>query len=421
MSEAETVAQRWQADLWYLAKLVGATIALFALAGLLAGVSNNVIAGFLVRMMFYAAIFGLLTLALNLHWGYTGMFNIGVAGFMAVGMYVMAFLTASPEATPAGLGLPVVVGALGGIVAAGAMGAIVALPALRVRADYFAIITLGFSEIVRLTLLSDLLQGIRIGDTVYGTGGANGIGFASVSGLVTAASNLPIASQAVGGLELLAGLIGIRVPVVNRFLYVVMLILFVLVYYVLLSRVGHSPFGRVLKAIREDELVAQSLGKNTDRVKITAFALGSALMGLGGILWLGEGSYVSPQSFKPIITFYVFVALILGGSGSNTGSVVGGFAFAAFLYEGPRFIRTLVRTNIDIQAPSTIYDALLALLGGDVIGTFGFFVESLDKLRWIAIGLVLVVLMIKRPEGLFGDRKEIAAAVPLSARGDDRE
>jgi len=421
MTETETITQRWQADLWYLAKLVGGTVTLFALAGLLAGVSTNVIAGFLVRMVFYAAIFGLLTLALNLHWGYTGMFNIGVAGFMAVGMYVMAFLTAAPDASPAGLGLPVVVGVLGGIIAAGAMGAIIALPALRVRADYFAIITLGFSEIVRLTLLSDLLQGIRIGDTVYGTGGANGIGFASVSGIVTGVSNLPVANQAVGGLELLAGLIGIRVPVVNRFLYVVMLLLFVLGYYVLLSRIGHSPFGRVLKAIREDELVAQSLGKNTDQVKITAFALGSALMGLGGILWLGEGSYVSPQSFKPIITFYVFVALILGGSGSNTGSVVGGFAFAAFLYEGPRFIRTLVRTNIDIQAPSTIYDALLAFFRGDIVGAFGFFVESLDTLRWIAIGLVLVVLMIKRPKGLFGDRKEIAAAVPLSTRGDDHE
>lgn len=406
----------WQGDLSFITKLVAATYIAFAALGLFFGVSTNEIAGFLATVTFFAAVFALLALALNLHWGYTGLFNIGVVGFMAIGVYTFAFLTASPEASPAGLGLPMVVGVIGGTIAAGIAGAVIALPALRVRADYFAIITLGFSEIVRLSITSGSLRQIEVGETVYGTGGGSGIRYSPVDGVVTWILELPGFEQLGNGLYYVADLVAVTESVVDRFLYAVILILFILLFYALLHRIARSPFGRVLKAIREDEMAARSLGKRTQRTKIKVFMVGTALMGLGGILWLGSRSLVQPDGLMPVITFYIFVALIIGGAGSNTGSVVGAFVFAAFLWEGPRFIRTIVRTNLDVRPPATIYDALVELVAADPMPLIGYIIGSLDELRWILVGIVLIALMIYRPDGLMGDRKEIAAATDLSKR-----
>lgn len=171
MTEPTGDTTDWKSDLGFLAAVVGGTYLLLAGVGYLAGVRVTEIAGTLETISFFAAAFALLALALNLHWGYTGLFNIGVAGFMAIGVYTMAILTAPPDPIqpPAGFGLPLIVGVIGGTVVAGLVGAVIALPALRVRADYFAIITLGFSEIVRLSLLSDSLRQIEIGDRTFGT------------------------------------------------------------------------------------------------------------------------------------------------------------------------------------------------------------------------------------------------------------
>jgi branched-chain amino acid transport system permease protein len=103
------------------------------------------------QVTFFTAVYALVVLALNLHWGYAGLFNIGVAGFMAVGVYTMAMLTAPPTGSPPGLGLPLVVGIVGGMLAAAIIGLVTALPALRLRADYLAIVTVAISEIIRLT------------------------------------------------------------------------------------------------------------------------------------------------------------------------------------------------------------------------------------------------------------------------------
>lgn len=415
MTTDET-APRWKTDLVLLAKLLVATWVGFTVLGLLAGIRPNSIAGFLQTVTFFGAVFSLLTLALNLHWGYTGLFNIGVAGFMAIGVYTMAVLTADPTASPAGLGLPTVVGVIGGTIVAGLFGVILALPALRVRADYFAIITLGFSEIVRLGVTSGTLRQIEIGDRVYGTGGGGGISYQPVDSIVPWLLDIPGLNIIGDGLYAAASSLGLSASIVDRVIYVVIIALFVLLFYLLLERIAHSPFGRVLKAIREDELAARSLGKNTRRTKIIAFSLGSALMGLAGILWIGSRSLATPESFIPIVTFYIFVALIIGGAGSNTGSVIGGFVFAAFLFEGPRFIRTVLRTNIDTQSPPTVYDAIGQLAAFDVMPLFGYIIDSLDVLRWVVIGILLVILMIRRPEGVLGGRKDIAAATDLTTR-----
>ena len=416
MTEETVESGQWKRDIGLIAGIVIVTYAFFGVLGILGGISTNEIGGFLQTVTFFAAVFALLTLALNLHWGYTGLFNIGIAGFMAVGVYTMAVLTASPDASPAGFGLPIWVGVIAGTVAAGIAGAIIALPALRVRADYFAIITLGFSEIVRLSVTSGALRQIEVGDTVYGTGGGRGIRYNPVDNVIPWLHEQPLLGQIGDLLYGIAAVFEISESIVDRFLYALVIILFVVLFYALLHRIGRSPFGRILKAIREDEIVARSLGKNTQLAKIKVFTLGCALMGLGGILWLGSRSLVSPDSFMPIITFYIFVALIIGGSGSNTGSVIGGFVFAAFLWEGPRFIRTIFRSNFDLRSPPTIYDAGVELAALDVMPMVAYFVGNLDEIRWVFVGIVLVALMIYRPQGLLGDRKEIAAATDLSRR-----
>ena len=405
---------RWKSDLLLIVGLVFATYVAFGLLGIFTGVSINETAGFLQTVTFFAAVFALLTLALNLHWGYTGLFNIGIAGFMAVGVYTMAIMTASPDGTPAGFGLPIPIGVIGGTLAAGLVGAVIALPALRVRADYFAIITLGFSEIVRLSITSGTLRRIEIGERMYGTGGGSGVRYTPVDTVVPWLLEFSMLAYLGDILYGIGAFVGISQSIVNRLLYALVIITFVLLFYLLLHRIARSPFGRILKAIREDELVARSLGKNTQLAKIKVFTLGCALMGLAGILWIGSRSLVTPESFMPVVTFYIFVALIVGGAGSNTGSVVGGFVFAAFLWEGPRFVRTILRSSLDVRSPPTIYDAFVELVALDPMPMVGYFVGSLDEIRWVLIGVVLVLLMIYRPEGLMGDRKEIAAATDLS-------
>ena len=413
--ESTMIRPEWQSDILLIAKIALATYVGFFVVGILSGAGVNATVGTIQSITFWAALFALGALTLNLHWGYTGMFNIGIAGFMAIGVYTMSIAIASPDGSPAGFGLPIPVGIVLGTIAAGIAGLIIAIPALRVRADYFAIITLGFSEIVRLSAQSRSLR--RIGDTDYGTGGGQGIRATPVDSVIPWLFEQPVIGDIGTAILGVGEAIGIASSVVMRSMYTGILILFVIAFYILLTRIAYSPFGRVLKAIREDELAAKSLGKRTDRAKIVVFAVGCALMGLVGTLWMGSRTHISPNNFRPLVTFYIFVALIVGGSGSNTGSVVGGFAFAAFIFEGPRFVRTMVRANLGTNFPRTAYGAFTELAAGDPTAFIGFILyEQADEVRYILLGVVLIVLMIKRPDGLLGHRKEIAAGVDLSRR-----
>ncbi|EMA53954.1 high-affinity branched-chain amino acid transport protein [Halococcus thailandensis JCM 13552] len=394
----------------------------FTVLGMALGLDIAGLASTLQRITFFAAVYALLALALNLQWGYAGLLNIGVAGFMAVGVYTMAMLTA--PASPAaggvpGLGLPLWVGVVGGMVAAALVGALAALPALRLKADYLAIVTLGLSEIIRLTYNSTTFQTFSIAGADLGTGASQGIQTPTnpVMALYYTTPSSPAAGttglgEAVFGFF---GTLGLDEPVVVDWTYTIVLVIFVGLFYLLLTRVGNSPFGRVLKAIREDELVASSLGKNTNRFKIKTFMLGCALMGLGGILWQGSQELVNPALFLPIITFYVFIALIIGGSGSNTGSVIGGALFAGLLFEGPTFVRRLVQQTVDLGgAPNTFTDAIAALGSLDVGPLLAYALADVSSLRFVLVGVVLVYLVQNRPDGLLGHRKETAAAVSLA-------
>ncbi|MFB6304131.1 MAG: branched-chain amino acid ABC transporter permease [Haloferacaceae archaeon] len=422
-----------------VALVVGVLLAIYALylaSGAALGYSIRGQINALAVVTFYIAVFAILALALNLHWGYTGLFNIGVVGFMAVGIYVMAVVSKSVYAPGSasqvgGLGLPIWVGMLAGTVAAALLGLVVALPALRLRADYLAIVTIAMSEIVRFTLLSNAFKsfqvpfptatdaGVRVVSRRVGFGGGSGVildfqdplrAFIEFAGLT-------------GPYGALVDLFGTVIPnnprpVVDGVVYGAILLGVVAAYYWLLKRTGESPFGRVLKAIREDEDVAKALGKDTNGFKIKAFMLGCGLMGLAGILWFMRQGAITPNTYRPRLTFFVWIALIIGGAGSNTGSVLGGAVFAAFLYQGPLYFKNLVDTVAPVSdAPGSFGPAIAPLVAElDPVPFLLYTVDSVRQLQLVIMGVVLVVLMHRRPEGLLGHRKETAASVPLVSR-----
>ncbi|WP_224450448.1 branched-chain amino acid ABC transporter permease [Haloprofundus salilacus] len=394
----------------------------FTLLGVALGLDADGLASTLQRITFFAAVYALLALALNLQWGYAGLFNIGVAGFMAVGVYTMAILTAPVNPPPGGipgLGQPLAVGIVGGMLAAALVGALAALPALRLKADYLAIVTLALSEIIRLTYNSTTLQSFSVEGVNLGTGGSQGmplprnpIYWLFYSNPASPASPPTPFGEAVFGLF---RTLGVEYTTIVDWAYTLVLVAFVGLFYLILTRVGNSPFGRVLKAIREDELVTSALGKNTGLFKIKAFMLGCALMGLGGILWQGSQAYTSPSSFLPILTFYIFITLIIGGSGSNTGSVIGGALFVGLLFEGPTFVRRVVEQTVALgDAPNTFVAAVAPLASFNITPLLAYSMSNIAFLRFVLVGLVLVYFMQRRPKGLLGHRKEIAASVDLS-------
>ncbi|WP_254863274.1 branched-chain amino acid ABC transporter permease [Halovivax gelatinilyticus] len=409
---------RWQAD---LAVIVGSLLAVYAFIialGMIAGLGTSGVMRTLRTVTFLGASYALVVLALNLHWGYTGLFNIGVAGFMAVGAYVMAIAVSDPDPGfgPAGLGLPMPVAIVLGVVAAGLVGLIVVLPALRIRADYFAIVTLAFAEVIRLLVTSGALAEFSVLGRELGTGGGSGISFTRLEAFVPEwvlyQGGDPSQGTNVLGYQILTitNSLGIGRTTVENWIYTLTLVLLVVLIFWLMVRTGNSPFGRVLKAIREDELATKSLGKNTNLVKVKVFVLGCAIMGLAGIMWQGRNGYVDPNAFLPIVTFYIFIALIIGGSGSNTGSVVGAFVFVGLLFEGPPYVQRIVRQNVSLPSPNTVYEAFGA---GDPLYIVGYVIGELPNLRFVLFGIILILLMIYRPDGLLGHRNEPASPLDL--------
>lgn len=410
-------------DLAMVVGLMAALYIAYAVLALALGYDINGLVNTLRRITFLTAVYALTVLALNLQWGYTGLFNIGVIGYMGVGVYTMAILTApvnpaSASAVP-GFGLPLPLGMALGMVAAAVVGFLTALPALRLRADYLAIVTIGISEIIRFSLNSTTFQEFTILGMKTGTGGGSGFTLASdpesmIVGLVLldAENEGP---SAFGQMVFDAGRsVGIESSVVSGLVYAVFLLVMVAVFYWLLKRMGNSPFGRVLRAIKEDEDATNSLGKNTNRFKIKSFMIGTALMGLAGMLWLGSQGFLSPNAFRPETTFFVWVALMIGGAGSNTGSILGSALFAGLLFEGPRYLQNLLRSTLDLgSAPANVIDGLAALGSLDVTPIVAYAMGQMGALRLIIMGLVLIWLMQNRPDGLLGHRKEPASAVPI--------
>ena len=318
---------------------------------------ENVLRGVIGENMIY---FGLAAMGLNIHFGYTGLLNFGQAVFMAAGAYGLAIAVTS-------LGWSFWVGVpLGLIVFPLVLAGLMGIPTLRLRADYLAIVTIAVAEIFRIVFRSPTPS---IKKYTNASDGLNGFTrtFYDLS---------PFDS----GQRYLGLWLGNQMWVVV--VGWVMLALAVLGVWLLIR----SPWGRVLKAIREDEDAARSLGKNAYWYKMQALALGGMLGAAGGMLRaIGTGS-AQPQNFITDVTFFVWVALILGGAGKVLAPVVG----AALLYGVLNFTDSFMR-ELD-------QNDKLPLIDGTQIG----------QVRFALIGLGLVLLAAFRPQGIFGTKEEMA-------------
>lgn len=403
--------------------IVGSMLALYVLFfvfGTIAGNPLNGLFGMLQQLTFLVVVYALAVLALDLHWGYTGLFNIGVAGFMAIGTYSFAMLTSAPSAPIPGLGIPVWIALPIAVFIAAISGLLAALPALRLRADYLAIVTIGLSEIIRYTFLTTRFQTFtlftRVGfipEVQLGTGGARGIAVADPDQFLVTGN--PIVAPIYDFFISVLTPIGIVPSNVRGFVYLLVLLLVLAGFYVFVQRTSASPFGRVLKAIREDEDATRALGKNTQMFKIKIFLVGCGLMGLVGILWQGRLGFVNPNTFRPRVTFFIFIALIVGGPGSTTGSILGSAFFVGILFRGPIIVSSIISNQVNIQsAPPTIAGGFGEVLAGDVVPLFAYVIGSTSSLRLVLMGVVLILFMKYRPDGLLGHRKITASSIDVS-------
>ena len=416
----EPLAALWENDVTKITALLVVIYAVYLVTGAVLGFEVRGQINSIASLTFYIAVFALLALALNLHWGYTGLFNIGIVGFMAVGIYTMAVVSKAPlfaaeTGRSGGFGMPIIVGIIAGTVVAALLGLVVALPALRLRADYLAIVTIAMSEILRFTFLSGDLEQFTIAGYVVGLGGGSGLILDFTQPVEAFFSAFGLWNAYLGFVDVVGAVVPNNPkPVVDSLVYAVLLLVVVAGYYVLLRRVGNSPFGRVLKAIREDEEATNSLGKDTDAFKTKAFMVGCGLMGLGGILWFMSQGAITPNTYRPRLTFFVWIALIIGGAGSNTGSVMGGAIFAAVLFQGPRYLKNVIESLVEVDAPSGFGPAVAPLISNlDPVPFLFYTIDSIRQLQLVIMGLVLIYLMHNRPQGLLGHRKEPASSVPL--------
>ena len=306
----------------------------------------------IIDLVTYAAFFlitalsyGIICLGLNLQWGQTGLFNVGVAGFIAIGAYASALLTTPDQVERlGGFGLPMIAGWIAAAITAGLCGAVVAGLTLRLRADYLAITTFGIATTIHLIALN--AEGL--------TGGPFGIGFIPrpFAGLETRPLFFNLAN-----LMLVAGV--------------------AFIVYFGVERLVRSPWGRVLRAIREDETAALSLGKNVNFFRLQAFVLGSAIMGLGGAIQGHFIGFIAPDNYLPILTFQIWAMLIIGGAGNNLGAILGAIVvWGLWSFSGA---------------------ALSAFVPPE-------HQARVAALRIVVIGIGLAAVLVLRPRGILGER-----------------
>ena len=308
-----------------------------------------------------AIIFALAAIGLNMHFGYTGLLNFGQAGFLAVGAYTVAVLVVNFDVS-------VWIAFLAGIFAAILLALLLGVPTLRLRADYLAIVTIATAEIIRQVARSVTLREYFGGsDGITGKFGAD---FFAINPF-PAGLDLPLLRYTPNDLWVVV--VGWGVVVIFVFFTYLMM---------------RSPWGRVIKAIREDEEAVRSLGKNVYLYKMQSLVLGGVVGAFAGFVYAISRQSVQPDNYSTALTFFAYAVLILGGAARVLGPVVGAVIFWFLLVFIEQTLRGLV--NID-KIPDWLMNQ-----------------NQVGQVRFMLVGLGLMLLMIYRPQGIFGDKKELA-------------
>ncbi|MEH2022078.1 branched-chain amino acid ABC transporter permease [Nostoc sp.] len=370
---------------------------------------------YLIFLAISTALFALFALGLNLQWGFTGLINFGHIAFMTIGAYTTVLLSLK--------GVPLLISAGAGAIVAALLGLIIGFATLRLREDYLGIVTIGTGELIRLVVNN---QELPVGDTWI----SGAFGVQSYPIPLSTEPNLFVRFVMIGLLTLLAGVtfftlwrwirttqisrttdlgkrttskqefisrlgVGIVLAVLAAAIYIsgviglynynpkagLMLVLLLVLAFVYwrLEILVRSPWGRILKAIREDEEIPKALGKNVFWYKLQSLMLGGAIAGIAGAFFAWQLSAIYPDNFQPQITFDTWIMVILGGSGNNVGTILGAVIF--FAYDA------LTREVLPRIVP----------LDEARLGAF----------RIMVIGLILMVLMIWRPQGILGKKEEL--------------
>ena len=304
------------------------------------------------------AAYALAAIGLNLHFGYTGLLNMGQAGFMLLGAYGFGIATIA--------GAPFVLAMLIAVAAGTLFALILGIPTLKLRGDYLAIVTISAAEIVRWLGRSTAFQ--------QWTGGASGLLGKSYKHTFQALSFLPDGTTTIGPLEYINN--GSDSWWTRLFAWAVVLLALVFVWLV-----TRSPWGRVLKGIREDEDAVRALGKNVYAMKMQALVLGGALGAIAGVLYVLP-SAITPDSMGRTMTFFVWTVLLLGGAATLFGPVLGSMLFF--------FVYMLLRSGMRAGLATTLGSTQVEQIGG------------------LLVGVTLMLLVIFRPQGILGNKKELA-------------
>ena len=335
----------------------------------------EILVGVLNYFVFFsitAGIYAVVTLGLNVQWGYTGLFNIGVAGFYAVGAYTSALISGPPPGSLdwrvfGGWMLPFPAGLLGSALVSALLALFIGWITIRLREDYLAIATIGIAEVLRLIIKNE----------AWLTNGVWGIKNipSPLLGPIQGAVRSFIASHP--GMppwleRLLAG--------AYDWFYLLLVLGFLALLYFTLERALRSPWGRVLRAIREDEVAAAAQGKNVASFKLQAFVIGAALMGMAGSLYAHYARFLSVEKFEPFYgTFIVWVMLVTGGAGNNKGAILG-----AFLIWGLWALTDFLSGYLPLTDVQT------------------------GALRIILVGFLLIVIILFKPRGILGEERFVS-------------
>jgi branched-chain amino acid transport system permease protein len=300
---------------------------------------------YILDLIVFIGIFGIVALSLNLEFGFAGLANFGKVAFFMVGSYTYAILSS--------IGVPFYFCLLAAALAAAVVGFLVSLPTLNLRADYLAIVVLSFGEILRQIVKAEH----------WIAGGVWGI---SVSPAI---------------------LVEGTSPRLNTLLNIGLVYFCLLIFFILAQLLANSPYGRVLRALRDDELAAEAMGKNRAKYRAQILALGSAIAGVAGGLYAQYLQFIDPYMFMPTFTFTIWMMVLLGGPANNLGVLVGA-ALVEILERGTNIVKDYLALPVD---PS--------------------------NLQYIMFGVLIILVLLYRPQGIFKESRIRTKAMEVINRG----